>query len=315
MRTANVIKILLVPAFLICCISESLGQNFHLTQFKSAPMYFNPALTGTFTGINQPEDANYRVATDMRSQWKSLGLDPYNTGYIAYERQLDRYGVGGYILDNSSGSDSFNLLQFHLSGNYNITERGSDHLLTAGIQLGVFHKTINPENFRFESQYSPSAGGFDMSLPNKENISKSSKTNFDANVGVYYQYNESRNRFRPFGGVSVFHLNKPDEAIYASNKNTSMRWVGMLGSEITINDKIEIQPSILYMNQAKAQERYVVLDGIYALSDKYSILGGFGYRLEDAATVQLGLKRNNNLIRFSYDINTSYLDRYTNGAG
>jgi hypothetical protein len=48
---------------------------------------------------------------------------------------------------------------------------------------------------------------------------------------------------------------------------------------------------------------------------KYDLLGGINYRWKDALVIQLGGKYDQHTFAFSYDINISGLNDYTNGRG
>lgn len=292
------------------------AQDLHLSQHRNATLYFNPALTGTYTGIRADEEADHRIAMSARSQWRSLGLDPYNTGYLAYDQKLERFGVGAYLINNNSGMGDFNVLQFQLSGNYNITERGAPHILTAGVQLGMVHKSFDPNQFTYESQYSVASGGFDRGLSNEEDLAQQSHFNFDANLGIFYKYDEKKNSAQPYIGIASYHVTRPDESFYSGRKRVPVRWVGRIGSEFEIEkDELYLQPDLLFMYQARAQEVHMGLNGRYVLDDRYSLLFGGGYRWRDAAIARIGFQYGRNRIEFAYDINTSGLQPYTMGRG
>ena len=57
-----------IPALLIalCVGAGSMAQDAQLSQFETAPITLNPALTGMF------ENADFRMTSNVRSQWNSL---------------------------------------------------------------------------------------------------------------------------------------------------------------------------------------------------------------------------------------------------
>lgn len=310
------IRSLLISVLLGLLVAPLGAQDFHLSQHREATLYYNPALTGTYTGINADEEADYRIAMDARSQWRSLGLDPYNTAYLAYDQKYERFGLGAYLINNSSGNGNLNVLQFQLSGNYNITERDAPHILTAGLQMGMIHKSFDPGGFTYESQYSVAAGGFDQTLASGENFSQTSRFNFDANLGLFYKYNDRSKTAQPYIGIAAHHLTRPDESFFSGSKRLPIRWVGRAGTDLEVEeDRFYIQPDLLYMYQAKAQEIHMGANFRYDMDDPYSLIGGVGYRYQDAVTVQLGFMYKRNRIEFGYDINTSNLQPYTMGRG
>lgn len=308
-RTLFIAFCLLVPSLAVK------GQDYHVTRYEDVPLYHNPALTGSFTGISQARDADYRITLNTRSQWQALGVDPYRSAYLAYDQPIkERFGIGGYLIDNNAGSKAFNVLQGKLSGSYLITEKGSPHILRTGLGLGIFHTSFDPKAFSYENQYAPSTGGFDQKLSSGENFDRRSRLGFDAELGVYYAYRE-KETYQPYIGISAFHVSRPKESLLGKNGRVPIRWVGMLGSGIKVDEKLRLRPSILYMKQRTGQELHFRSDLRYRLDKSYSILFGAGYRLKDAVTLDIGIQQKQNTLRFSYDINTSYLQRYTGGAG
>lgn len=291
------------------------AQDFHLSQHREAALYMNPALTGTYTGIYQDEDSDYRIALDTRSQWGALGIKPYNTAYLGYDMKYERFGIGAYLINNQSGSGNINMLQFQVSGNYNIIERDEPHILTAGLQLGLFNKSFNPQEFTYHNQYSSALGGFDANAQSGEAFGKTNKLNFDANIGAFYKYNEDDNMAKPYIGVSTYHLTMPNESFYSEKQRIPMRWVVSAGSDLEINEEFYIQPDLLFMYQGGAREILFNANTKYVFDDTYSVLFGAGYRFSDALVFNIGLKHKRNILKFSYDINTSFLNEYTGGRG
>ena len=95
-----------------------------------------------------------------------------------------------------------------------------------------------------------------------------------------------------------------------------MKWVLQCGADYKISEEINIVPMLVYMNQGKAHELNIGSTGFYHLKDtKYDVMGGLNYRVKDAFIIQVGMKYDQHIFRFSYDINTSYLNNYTNGKG
>src|ERR1041385_7187272 len=94
------------------CLAASTAyaqEDYHLSQMEAAPLYLNPAMTGMFCG----EKGDYRISSDYRSQWTSLGIKPFSTAYLSYDmpvrkinhmrRTNNKWGVGGYLIDNKAG--------------------------------------------------------------------------------------------------------------------------------------------------------------------------------------------------------------------
>jgi len=304
------------------------AQDYHVSHYDVASLYLNPALTG-FYGT---ESADYRLYLDQRSQWRAIGVKPFLTSYVAYDKPATykgrNFGLGGYLINNNGGIGNFNTISLMLSGAYDILNSGvskklvtgrpnNKHLLTVGLQMGVFFRSTNPNNLSYDVQYAPSGGTiFDKNIPNNEVYSRENITRFDANYGIYYKLTDRTKKVHPFAGFSISHLTRPKESLTGANDRMPLKWIGHGGCDIKVNEDLDLTPRALYMLQAKAHELNVGLLAYYRISEKGSkIFGGIDYRIKDALIVNLGLKYDSYALRFSYDINTSYLKNYTNGRG
>ncbi len=308
-------KNIILPIFLILLVKIGAAQDFHLSQFDATPQYFNPALTGIYFG----DKANYRIYSDYRSQWRSLGVKQFATYYLAYDMPYKIYGFGGYLIHNRNGVGGFNTINFMPSASYKITnEIDGPHNLSVGLQMGVIYKSFNPNHFTYDSQFNANdPDGFDQSISSGENFEKTHLLKFDANMGVFYKYKYENWKAHPWGGFSVYHITKPNQSLTNISKDRMpRRFVAEVGADYQINALISVTPMILYMNQGKAHEFNIGALGFYHIQDsKYDVIGGFSYRTKDAFIIQAGMKYQMHIITFSYDINTSHLNDYTNGRG
>lgn len=308
------IKLTIPVLFTLALSFNAKAQDFHLTQYDAFHLYLNPALTGNFLG----EDADYKINSVYRSQWRSMVKKPFTTYGISYDQPYKRFGIGAYILNNRVGAAKFNTLNFQLSGSYSITDpKNSPHLLNVGLQMGLFYKSFNPNNILFESQYDNSTGSLNSDIASGENFERTSLVKFDANFGVFYKYKEDAKKYSPFIGFSVFHLSKPSESFSAEKNRVPMRFIVNAGCDFKVNEKLKVTPTILYMNQAKASDLTIGALGYYRIKDtKSDVVFGLSYRVKDAVALQVGIKQNEqHTFRISYDINTSYLKNYTASRG
>jgi type IX secretion system PorP/SprF family membrane protein len=304
------------PLVLVTLLNAQLSaQDFHLTQYDAFRMYLNPALTGNFLG----EEADYRVNTTYRTQWRPLAAKPFTTYGISYDMPYKKFGLGAYLLNNRSGGLNFNTLNFQLSGSYFITDpKTSPHLLNVGLQTGLFYKSFNMNTLLFESQYDYSTGQLNSNINSGEAFTRFSRTNFDANMGVFYKYVEQE-KYKPFAGFSLFHLNMPVETFTSYRSRLPIRFNFHGGCDLKIDEQWSVTPMIMYMTQAKAWEANIGALAYYKLNDnkevKYQVIFGLNYRVKDAIMIQAGCKKDNFVLRMSYDINTSALKPYSNGRG
>jgi type IX secretion system PorP/SprF family membrane protein len=305
------------------------SQDYHLSHYDVAGMYLNPATTGVYGNDN----GDYRVYADQRSQWRAIGIKPYMTTFLGYDMPYKikgrKVGFGGYIINNNGGVGNFNTFTFMGSASYDIlNSKSSDvvlepsardkHQLVVGLQMGLFYRTNNPNSLNYDVQYSlaNNGGAFDQSISSNEVYNRSSILRFDANYGLYYKYTEKGKKAHPYAGFSINHLTRPNESLTGGTTHLPIKWVGYAGCEIKIDDKMDVVPRVLYMNQAKAYDFTSGFLFYYRLNENQTkVYGGFDYRWKDACIISLGLKHESYAIRMSYDINTSYLKNFSNRRG
>jgi type IX secretion system PorP/SprF family membrane protein len=294
------------------------GQDYHLVHYDAATQYLNPALTGMYLG----EKGDYKVTTDYRTQWRSIGIKPFNTIFLSYDMPYQikekKFGFGAYIINNRGGIGHFNTLTFMLSGAYDILKGSDIHYLSTGLQLGLFQKSFGGTSFTYDEQYSSSSGTFDVNAPSYEEFAsgKQSILRFDANFGVFYKYRDQSKKAHPYLGFSIFHLNMPNETFTAYKSKLPMRFDVHGGCDFFIKERFTLTPRLRYMNQARASELYGGLICFYKMNDNnFQPMLGVDYRHKDAFIIEVGVKQDHHLFRVSYDINTSSLNAYTGGRG
>lgn len=288
------------------------AQDFHLSQYDMAPLYYNPAQTGMYLTGNEP----FRIFGSYRSQWQKLQGKPYSSVSVAGDMPLNRFGAGLLIMDHIAGTSNFGTFQFLASGAYRITADNSrNHFLTVGLQLGFFQKRFNMGNLLFESQYTND--GLDGSLPSGEVFDRQSITRFDANMGVFYKYIDKNKRFDPSIGLSVYHLNMANESFTGTKSKLPMRFNAIAGCDIHATTDFMVTPNILFMYQRKAFELNMGVMTEYRFNNTpYRLMAGVNYRHKDAMVFQIGLRQGSSMFRLSYDILTSRLKYFggTRGA-
>lgn len=305
---------------LVMLIQLANAQDFHIAQYDIAYQYINPAQTGFF----DQNYGDYKAQLLTRSQWRAFGIKPFFTTYLGFDKPYTikdhKIGLGGYLINNNTGAGNMNTTQFMLSGSYNILDKKASgkHVLTTGLQMGLLYKSFNTKTLYYDSQYSYSqdGGSFDQSIASGETNSSLSIIRFDANLGIYYKMIDITKKFHPYGGFSMAHLTKPNEAFFGDINRMPVKFRFYGGCDLAVDPKVEITPRFIYLNQAKANEINVGIMASY-LFKEYKVKGMFGldYRNKDAVIINLGARQDAFYFRFSYDINTSYLKTVTKGRG
>ncbi len=300
---------------LICIFASSqffYAQDYHLSQYDIAPIYMNPALAGMYLG----EKGDFRIMSNYRSQWQQLQSKPYTTALIAFDKPIGRFGVGGYVIDNLAGLSNYNSFGCIVGGAYQITnDESKNHYLTTGVQVGFMNVNYNTNDLLFSSQYF-SDRGLDGNAPNGENFAKLNLLKPDINAGIYYKYRNTNQKFNPFAGFSINHINMPDQSTLGIPYRLPMRFNLNAGSDIQVNPSLKLQPSCLYMYQGGAAELSLGVLAFYNLKNtNYELVSGLAYRLQDAIVLNIGIKEGGNTFRISYDIVTSPLQVYAGNRG
>lgn len=310
MKTLYIKSSIFVVVLMVMTTAKA--QDFHLSQYDNSLQHINPAYTGF--GI----DKDYRVNMNHRTQWGSIMSRPFRSFLFSYDQKInEQFNAGGYILSNNAGDNNVNSLNVMLSGSYNIIQSvSSPHKLTTGLQLGLFHRNISAEDYIYDSQYDGSSGNFDSSIDSQESFQGMAFNRFEAGLGMYYQYVDDNTMFNPFGGLSLQHVSFPNESFTERWFNLPLRWVVHTGTNVKLNEEFSVMPNILFMYQRKAYDFNMGLMGQYNIKDTdYSVMLGANYRWKDAVIIHTGFKYKSNIIRISYDVNTSYLKNYTGGRG
>lgn len=317
MKKLYITKRITTVVSLLTITFSAQAQDYHLAQYDAAPLYLNPALTGWSSDLI----GDYRISTDFRSQWKSLGMKSFKTFYGGYDMPFEydkrRYGVGAYVVNHRGGAAGFNTFNFMLTGAYDITTSSvkNPHILKAGVQLGLINKSYIQSSYTYGSQYDNTTGDIDPNIVSGEDFQKNNKLNFDAGLGIYYKYANESEKYHPSAGLALYHITMPNESFTSQKSKLPIRYVFHTDCKFDIDEKWTVTPKILYMNQRRAHEFNIGAQGGYKIDDNMGVTLGAYYRFKDAFVADIGFRFSNNILRFGYDFNTSYLKTFTGGRG
>jgi len=299
-----------IPALILLIGANLKAQDIRLSQYDASPILLNPAFTGVL------DKGDFRLATNYRTQWGSVSSSSFTSTGIAFDTKLKpRWGVGAYATNNDLAG-FINVFNFALSGSYQITDPSQNkYKITTGLQAGILLKSLNQDEFVFDSQYED--GGFDASKSSGENFTKTNSFNPDFNWGIAYVHTDESWKIKPFASLSLFHLSLPKESFTNGNSdNLPIRWAFNGGAKYKINEKINVKVRTLFMLQRKAKEfNFGALTEYQIKNTDYILLGGIDIRWDDALIFNLGLNHKNIAYRLSYDMTTSSLQSVTGGRG
>ncbi|MBD3637103.1 MAG: PorP/SprF family type IX secretion system membrane protein [Crocinitomicaceae bacterium] len=286
------------------------AQDFHLSQWDAAAINANPGMTGAFKG-------DYRVHGHFRTQWAAIATRPFTTGLASFEVNKGKWGWGIQAANFRAGTGAYNVISVLPAFAWKFPlGKKRHHFLTTGVSAGIFQKSIRISELTFGDEYSAYNGG-EFSNPTQETFGDANQLNLDVNVGIMYYFAKPNARVNPFGGLSVYHVNRPSESFIQDKSNKlPFRYQAIGAARVVITKQIAVIPKVMWQYQEKAQElTFSALGQFYLESYDLFILAGGTYRNKDAAIAEVGLKYGQWVGRFSYDINTSSLSGVTNGRG
>jgi type IX secretion system PorP/SprF family membrane protein len=294
------------------------AQDIHFSQYYASPLLTNPANTGM-------SGSNLRVANVYRNQWAKIGA-PFQTISTSIDGRLllfnQSFGIGGLVLHDLSSSFNLAANEFLLSLSYSRVI--SNQLFTVGLQPGFVFKSYNLEDLTFGSQFDQANQFFNSSLPTMENGLDDKLHYFDLNAGISWQMQIMN--IIPSAGISVSHLNIPEEKFSNSSYRTRLPAKLTFNSEVKVpvNTKINVIPYMLCSYTPGASEFLIGTSGDYSLNntsiqinDLYALtlLRINPVRNFDALILGGGVKFLKFNLGLTYDFNVSPLHTVTNFNG
>ncbi|MEO5570839.1 MAG: PorP/SprF family type IX secretion system membrane protein [Bacteroidia bacterium] len=303
--------------YCLLSIVSCYAQDIHFSQFNRSPLNLNPANTGFF-------DGDYRFTGIHRNQWKSVTV-PYKTFSGSFDMttpfphsENNLIGAGIVFNNDKAGDSEFGILEGALSTSL-IKNIGKDsvHVLSAGIQLGFVQQSINYANLTFDSQYDGDA--FIPGSSNYETFSDNNFIYFDLSAGVNWLFRINK-KFNLSVGASLFHINKPKLSFMSDATSKLNPKVAInVNCSIAVTENLFVLPALLYQNQFKYKELDAGGNLKFILNKKpgkyIALYGGLWLRPKDAVYPSIGLDFNELNVGFSYDINTSDLNRASDSKG
>lgn len=289
------------------CMFSAKAQDVRFSQFINAPLYVNPANAGN--GIEY-----MRATLIYRNQWASVA-SPFVTEGFMIDKKVNKIGFGFYVVKNSAGKSS--LKQLNLAGTMSYNQPiGENNQITGAIQLGMMHKSFDPSEMTFDSQYSEDLG-FDPSANSGEIFTNTSITRPDLGAGFMWQrgFGKPKLKFKPFVGFAFSHLNKPSETFIVDQNKLPVRTTINFGAGFMIKENVEIKPAMIYMIQDHAHEFNYGAITSFVLANENKFQVGLFNRKNDAIIAYAGYQVKQLFIGTSYDINVSGLKEVSHGNG
>jgi type IX secretion system PorP/SprF family membrane protein len=314
-------KIVYIFVLLAVC-SSAFSQDTQFSQFYAAPMYHNPAFTGSGYAP--------RLVLNYRNQWPSLAAN-YTTSAISVDHYLDRLnsGIGIMVVNDEQGFGR--LKNTEISGFYsyqlNIVD---DHFLRMGVQGTYSNRSFDTAGLTFPDQFDN--GGFTGNPSSDPLYNFSGGANFaDFSTGVLY-YNP-----KFYLGASMHHIAQPDLTF---TSNAAIGQISdVLPRKIMVNGGLNIPLGELGLSNSGGLREFTVYPAfLYKQQGKFSQLDlgafityspmtlGLWYRgiplkkngtnspNNDAIVALAGFRFDSFSFGYSYDITISGLGSTTGGS-
>ncbi|MCB0409998.1 MAG: type IX secretion system membrane protein PorP/SprF [Flavobacteriales bacterium] len=300
-------KFFLILVLFVAFISLQ-AQDMQFTQFNAAPLYLNPAFTGS--------TIQHRFASSYRNQWTAIP-GHYQNYLFSYDYNLQDFnsGIGLVFGREQAGTAGLSTTELGLLYAYRflLKKRVSVQL---GLKFNYIRTGINFSKLIFNDQL------YTDNPTTTESLLLSNSSYLDMSTGGLI-YSE-----KFWGGIAINHLNQPNQSLTNQESPLYMKLSLHGGYKFDIDDGNK-RSAPKYFNlafQYKAQHKFDQLDlGLYYTQEP--LVFGLWYRgipiiksyegvlNNDAVAVILGyiIPESNLSIGYSYDATISRL--LTNTAG
>lgn len=304
-------KIIIVIVLFGSFFMDITAQDIHYSQFYNMPLSLNPSLTGHLEGT-------YRIKGIYRNQWSSItsggvyatpGLS-LDANFKFNKKSANSLGAGIVVMNDKTGGGDFNNTLFMGAVAYHVAlGRKKKTYFSIGVQGGMNSKRLNTQELIFENNLTGSG--------TTETFKNTSLSVGDIRAGATLAFYPSDRMQYKFGIAAMHLLNSQEVFLNGTTKNNTPLRIAFHGSGSFKNksEKLRWLPHFLFMTQASVIEINTTLNVGYKITPDVELVGGAGYRMVDAAIVNLGCNYKGFQALVSYDFNLSKLTPSTNANG
>lgn len=295
-------------------LAVSIGVGVHaqdpvFSQFYAAPLRLNPA----FTGIS----AAPRITVNYRAQYVTFP-NAFTTYAVGYEQPIantpSAFGLSAMVDQQADGAYT----NTYFAGTYSYeVQMGEELRARLGLSAGLLQTSIDFDRFIFGDVVDPVNGAGDPTST-MEALQSDARTDFDAGMGLLIYARGL------YGGISIDHLNRPNESLFEVNENLyagrPLRLSFHAGGQINLKRYSNrrrpayVTPNILYTRQAAFEQ--LMVGAYFGYGALY--LGGWfreGFENRDALIALVGVRQGVFRLGYSYDITVSPLRAVPGGLG
>ncbi|MEM6316342.1 MAG: PorP/SprF family type IX secretion system membrane protein [Bacteroidota bacterium] len=294
-----------------CCLSATQlqAQDPVFSQFYAAPLQLNPAFAGI---TNAPF-----ITVNYRNQWS--GFNNFQT-YVTYAASFSQFiegmnsGIGLMVQADDAGDGIYRNTRVSAIYSYKV-QVNDDFSVKFGIEGTAAQNRLAWDKLVFPDQIDPTG---EINFPTNEEAPTDFTTNYlDLSTGIL-AYSK-----RFYGGLTLKHINTPDESLLALNSNINsglpVRMTIHAGAELPLSPgnrgaaSMFVSPNIMYVRQGDFGQ---VNAGAYLGFG--SFFAGAWYRHAfsngDAAIALVGVQKGPMKFGYSYDLTISGLSNAVTGG-
>ncbi|MBS1559795.1 MAG: type IX secretion system membrane protein PorP/SprF [Bacteroidetes bacterium] len=304
-----------VVLIIVWCFSVgvSFAQDPEFSQYYAAPLYLNPAFTGTTN--------DHRFISNYRNQWPAVAQG-YRTYALSYDYNLAGFnsGFGFMAMQDVAGTAGMRSTEFNFLYSYKLSI-ANKWVISSGLNFGYATRSIDFNKLIFGDQL---VLGSNSTIPTSDPALSNAGTShyFDFKAGAL-AYNRNF-----WIGFAANHINEPNRSLVHQYAYVPMKIsvhggvrIPLYGGLAKLNHIPVFSPSFVYKRQANFEQLDV---GAYLLYEP--IIFGLWYRgipvnknadhnpMQDAAVVILGFQFSQFEIVYSYDFTVSRLGPASGGA-
>ncbi len=187
---------LLLP--LIWCTGLAMGQDPEFSQYYAAPLYLNPAFTGTTN--------DHRFIANYRNQWPNIARG-YVTAALSYDYNMQSYnsGIGFMASMDQAGTAGMKSSQFNFLYSYRVVV-ADKWVIASGLSFGYAFRTIDYNRLVFGDQ---------LQFDSKAQVPSDDPALFNLGMSSYFDFNSGILAYNKtfWIGFSASHLNQPNRSL------------------------------------------------------------------------------------------------------
>jgi len=298
--------------FIFFGVQVAAAQDPEFSQYYAAPLYLNPAFTGT--------SVDHRFIANYRNQWPNI-TTAFETYAVSYDYNLSELnsGLGMLVLADRAGTSYLKSTQVNFQYSYKI-HINDKWMLSSGLNFGVGFRSLDYNKLVFYEQLQFDQDGIQLPPPSNLEVQNTSYFDFGGGVLAYSR--------KIWLGFSAAHLNRPNRSLIDEEAIIPIKTSVHGGIRIPLyngifkRDKIAaIAPSFVYKHQGNFDQLDI---GTYFLYEP--VVLGLWYRgipikqnvadnlSQDAVVVILGFNLPRVELSYSYDITVSELGPISGGS-